>query len=51
MRRQRLAHVQSMREGATNMTYPKVRIKKKQKRKKPDDLLRNTRPTKQEVLE
>ena len=33
------------------MAYPKVRVKPKKKRQKPDELLRNSRSTKQEVLE
>ncbi len=33
------------------MVYPKVRIKPKKKRKAVDELLRNSRSTKQEVLE
>ena len=33
------------------MAYPKVRIKPKKKRKAVDELLRNSRSTKQEVLE
>ncbi len=33
------------------MAYPKVRVKPKKKRKAVDELLRNSRSTKQEVLE
>jgi hypothetical protein len=33
------------------MAYPKVKIKKPKKKKKPDELFLNSRRTKQELLE